>query len=307
MWLISLVAVVICAYFLASMVTDLIKLKFEGSFSPAVSKGNAPSQVRVDGQSKIDTEKYQVINSRNIFDSKAVPGVTPEPVVSDSVEEEVPVGGVAVLTTLGIKLISTFAVGDGTDKRSSCVISGGGGKQDDVYTVSDTKQFAPDTKITKILFDRVEFINKKRLEYAMIEDFAKGVNLNVPPRADDTPPTEEPKLDVKVEKNDEGKYTIDRAEIDSAIANLDKLYTQVRAVPHFKDGNPNGLKLLSVRSGSLFSKLGLQRGDILQKINGMDLDIKKGLEIFNQLKSENNIIMVIERKGAPQTLEYEIK
>ncbi len=71
MWLISLVAVVICAYFLASMVTDLIKLKFEGSFSPAVSKGNAPSQVRVDGQSKIDAEKYQVINLRNIFDSKA--------------------------------------------------------------------------------------------------------------------------------------------------------------------------------------------------------------------------------------------
>ncbi len=81
----------------------------------------------------------------------------------------------------------------------------------------------------------------------------------------------------------------------------------MRAVPHFKDGNPNGLKLLSVRAGSLFSKLGLQRGDILQKINGMDLDIKKGLEIFNQLKSENNIVMVIERKGAPQTLEYEIK
>lgn len=311
MWLISLLAVVLCSYFLAKMTANLIAMRFEGKWVTAASvpvpAGGAETEAA------LQPEAYAPIVQRNIFNSLAT-GAEEKPAEGEEeiTEEEITVPeGEAVPTSLKIKLISTFSVGEGADERSTCIIDSGSGKTpQDVYTVNDEKQFAPETKIVKILYNRVEFVHKGRLEYVELEDFASGVAINVPPTdspasapEDKAPGEGEP----GIEKTSESSFVIDRAEIDEALANLDKLYTQIRAVPHFKEGKPNGLKLLSVRSGSLFSKLGLKRGDILQKINGMDLDIRRGLEIFNQLKNETKIVMEVERRGNPQTLEYEIR
>lgn len=307
MWLISLMAVILCSYFAAKMVSNFLALHFEGGISGGLQKAVT---LTLEEQliEKQPIEAYSAIVERNIFDSR---DVLPEPGTEAAAEEEVITTGEAQATSLPIKLISTFSVGAGTDKRSSCIISAGGDKKggaQDVYTVEDEKQFAPETKIVKILYNRVEFINKKRLEYVDLEDFTKGLNINQPPKAEKASVVQKEEGEKEnIEQSSEGQFVIDRAEIDSAIANLDKLYTQIRAVPHFKDGKPAGLKLLSIKSGSVFSKLGLQRGDILMKINDTDLDIKKGLEIFNQLKTENNIKIDVERKGASQTLNYEIR
>lgn len=311
MWLISLFAVVLCSYFFAKMTANLIAMRFEGKWVTGGSV-SVPSTV-AEVPSVLGPEATLPIVERNIFNSLAV-GLAAKSVEGEEEtaepEEAVPEGE-AVPTSLKIKLISTFSVGTGTDERSTCIIDTGSGKApQDVYTVNDEKQFAPETKIVRVLYNRVEFVHKGRLEYVELEDFASGVAINLPP-TDATPstPTEEKggEGEAGIEKTSETSFVIDRAEIDEALANLDKLYTQIRAVPHFKEGKPNGLKLLSVRSGSIFSKLGLKRGDILQKINGMDLDIRRGLEMFNQLKSESKIVMEVERRGNPQTLEYEIR
>ena len=292
MWLINLMAVVLCSYFAAKMVSNFLALSFEGGILGGAQKV-VTLTLEEQHIEKQPIEAYSIIVERNIFDSR---DVLPEPGTEAAEEEEqVITTGEAQVTSLPIKLISTFSVGAGTDKRSTCIISAGGDKKggaQDIYTVEDEKQFAPETKIVKILYNRVEFINKKRLEYVELQDFTKGLNINQPPQ--------EEKAAV-VQKEAGEKENIEQS------ANLDKLYTQIRAVPHFKDGKPAGLKLLSIKSGSVFSKLGLQRGDILMKINDTDLDIKKGLEIFNQLKTENSIKIDVERKGATQTLNYEIR
>lgn len=309
MWLISLLAVVVCSYFLARLSANMIATKFS-SAENLVGTSMIQSAVE-ESVNVIRDEDLKLILERNIFDSKAVPpGQKVEGAeTSDTAEEEFVATGEAVLTGLKIKLISTFSVGEGLDERSTCIVSTGGRDGQQVYTVNDKKQFSPDTKITKILNTKIEFINKGRLEYLELEDYAKGVDLNKPPQRESAVVKETKGSDeeVKVEKKGEGSFVIDRSEIDNAIANLDKLYTQVRAVPHFKDGKPDGLKLLSVRADSIFGKLGLKRGDVLQKINGMDLDIKRGLEIFNQLKTENHISIEIERQDKPVTQEYDIR
>jgi len=311
MWLLSLFAVVFCAYFLASMTAQLVSVKLEGDLLiPQFQK--VAEESLSENATADDPEAYQAVVERNIFDSKYSGASTPvgPTETTEPTEEDVATDGKAVPTSLSIKLLSTFSVGAGVDTRSSCVISGGSAKSDDVYTVGDKKQFAPDTKIVRILYDRVEFLNKKRLEYALLEDFAKAAPPSRVAKGnakEPAPPKEKEAEETKVEQSSEGQFVVDRAEIDAAIANIDKLYTEVRAVPHFKDGSPDGLKLMSVKSGSLFSKLGLKRGDILKKINGNELDIKKGLDLFNQLKSETQIALEVERKGAVQTMQYEIR
>lgn len=308
MWLVNLVAVALCAYFLAKMTTNLVSLQFESTASVTVVPSTAGE---VEPRNLGEGVDLTPILKRNIFDSREPDVAQDETPVETEDETEAVATGEAVLTSLGITLISTFAVGSGTDNRSTCIIQGGGGQQGDVYTVNDQKEFAPQTKIVKIRYDRVEFLNKGRLEYVELKDFATEIAMNVPPSRGEEPVRRSTQGgedgEVRVESTGQGKFVIDRAEIDSAIQNLDKLYTQIRAVPYFKGGRANGLKLLSVRSDSLFAKLGLQRGDILQRINGIELDIKRGLEIFNQLKSESSISMEIERRGQPTTLEYEIR
>lgn len=310
MWLISLVAVVFCSYFLARMTANFVALQFDTVGQPSLpeKKGETPIPSPAAEKVVAGPDRFNPIGERNIFDSQSTGRATVEETTAEGTE--VDLTGEAAPTSLKIKLISTFSVGEGADDRSSCIIEGseGRGKQE-VYTLNDKKQFAPETRIVKILHHRVEFVNKGRLEYVELEDFSKGTALNVPPSP--LEPTVisqgEKGEEAKIEQAGEGKFVIDRAEIDAAIANLDKLYTQIRAVPHFKEGRPNGLKLLSVKKDSVFAKLGLKRGDILQKINGMELDIKKGLEIFNQLKTETNITIDVERGGAKQSLEYEIR
>jgi type II secretory pathway component PulC len=46
---------------------------------------------------------------------------------------------------------------------------------------------------------------------------------------------------------------------------------------------------------------------VLQKINGMELDVKRGFEIFSQLKEQKNITLDLIRQGQPTTLDYEIR
>lgn len=319
MWLISLVAVIFCSYFLAKIVTNLISMQFQSSQSAPVLSLKSRAQDSLSSKAS-KLEDFEDILKRNIFDSNYVytPRSNNEEDPSKKAPEKkevvkkVDLDAEAIETKLPIKLLSTFSVGAGRDKRSSSIIDAGGRNSQEVYTVDDEKEFAPGTKIVRILYNRVEFTNKGRLEYVKLEDFTEGVNMNVPPPRDiKTSSSRQPKKSVreetKIEQAGEGKFLIDRAEIDNALANLDKLYTQVRAVPHFKNGKPNGLKLLSVRSKSIFSKLGLKRGDILLSINDMELDIKKGLELFNKLKSETNITIELERRGKTQEFEYEIR
>lgn len=320
MWLISLIAVILCALFLSKITVNGIRYFFEGGIQvPIVNQ--APIEVSTLGQKPKDISSFEDVFKRNIFDSNAVwkdPSQVSEP--KDDKEStrvvEVNPTGEAVKTKLPIKLISTFSVGAGEDDRSSAIISsgkGGKGGKPDVYKVNDQKnQFAPDTRIVRILFNKVEFINRGRLEYVELEEFAKSINFNVPPEREGSKPERKPKQtskssDEDVQQVSDNKFVIARSEIEGAIENLDQLYNQIRAVPHFKGGKPSGFKLYSVNQKSIFGKLGLKKGDILERINGLELDMKRGLQIFNQLKSESNINIDLTRRGKEMTLEYEIR
>ncbi len=67
------------------------------------------------------------------------------------------------------------------------------------------------------------------------------------------------------------------------------------------------MKVLAVKPGSIFGKLGIKRGDILERINGLELDIKRGMELFGQLKDQKDLRIDLVRRGQNKTMEYEIR
>lgn len=79
-------------------------------------------------------------------------------------------------------------------------------------------------------------------------------------------------------------------------------------MPWMNNGKMEGFKLDYITKGSFFEKLGLQAGDILQRINGVELrDPGMALSLFQQLRSERNVAVDVLRSNQRTTLAYDIR
>jgi general secretion pathway protein C len=103
-------------------------------------------------------------------------------------------------------------------------------------------------------------------------------------------------------------WLIERRKVEAALANLPQLLTQARLVPNFSGGKADGSRLVGIKANSFFSDIGLQDGDILKRIN--DVEITDPLTLgraFMQLQHEANINLDLQRRSQPLTLSYEIR
>jgi general secretion pathway protein C len=111
-----------------------------------------------------------------------------------------------------------------------------------------------------------------------------------------------------VRKTGDNAYLVDRREIESTIANLNEVITQARAVPVLKDGQSTGFKLFNIRAGSIFEKIGLQDGDIVQKVNNTELtDPSKAVGLLEEVQSMGEIRVNFVRSGTPHSYTYTIR
>jgi general secretion pathway protein C len=103
------------------------------------------------------------------------------------------------------------------------------------------------------------------------------------------------------------KYTIDRNVIDSTLSNLNNIATQARIVPSFKNGVANGFKLFSIQPGSLYASIGIENGDVIQRINGYEINSpEKALELYQKLREVGHVTIDVERQGLPIRKQYDV-
>jgi general secretion pathway protein C len=103
-------------------------------------------------------------------------------------------------------------------------------------------------------------------------------------------------------------FQIDRHEIDHAMENLNDLFTQARAVP-YADGNgaSQGFRLFAIKPQSLVERLGIKNGDIVQRVNGVEIsDPGTAFSLLQDLQGRSQIRVDILRNRQPITLSYEI-
>lgn len=132
-----------------------------------------------------------------------------------------------------------------------------------------------------------------------------------------TPSTSEAKLSTKADtegvkegitKLGENSYKIDREMLNEKLNDLESLARQARVIPHYRDGKPQGFKLVGVRPGSLYSHIGIRSGDVLKAVNGDEITSpNKALEMYEKLKNSSNVTLEVERRGRPISLEYKIQ
>ena len=101
---------------------------------------------------------------------------------------------------------------------------------------------------------------------------------------------------------------LDRREVEHSTADLPKLLSQARAVPHYTGSTLDGWRFAFVKPSSFFHTLGLQKGDVVQKINGVEVrDPGMMLTLFQQVKDESTVRLDMLRNNQRMTVTYEIR
>ncbi|MFH1480525.1 MAG: PDZ domain-containing protein, partial [Pseudomonadota bacterium] len=159
------------------------------------------------------------------------------------------------------------------------------------YSVGDTIQGAV---IKKILRGKVIVRVGDRDEILLMEK--------------DTTPKATKGSPVSKSSQGENITTVNRSELEGSLRNINSLLSQVRIRPYFKDGKPEGLSLTRITGGSLFDKLGLQDGDVIQGMDGRSI---KGpddiLSLYKKLRSESRVSLDVMRKGVQRTLNLQFE
>jgi general secretion pathway protein C len=245
---------------------------------------------------------YAIIQKRDIFNS-AKPEQAPEP--------EAP----PQITPLKLRL---WGVALHEGQLSYCIIQdeSNRNREQSLYRVNDEVE-GTGARVKAVEWDRViltrngkdEILELKPADDARTASIGRGVGRPVAaPRRGRGPGAQRQIPDDHIQATGENEYLIDRAEVDNALENMSQLFTQIRAVPHFEGGQSTGFRLFAIRSGSLFDKIGLRNGDIIQKINGNPMnDPGKAMQLLEELRSESALSVEVIRNRQPQTLSYQFR
>jgi general secretion pathway protein C len=101
---------------------------------------------------------------------------------------------------------------------------------------------------------------------------------------------------------------VDRREVEQAMSDLPKLMTQARAVPNMVNGSLNGFRIDYIAPASFYEKIGIQSGDVLQRVNGIDIrDPSTMFNLFQELKNERTVKLDMVRNNQRSTMTYELR
>lgn len=104
------------------------------------------------------------------------------------------------------------------------------------------------------------------------------------------------------------KKVLDRREVEQAMNDLPKLLSQARAVPVLTNGTMTGFRLDYIAPTSFYEKIGLQHGDVLKQVNGVEIkDPGTMLSLFQQLRNEKSVKLDLVRNNQRTTMMFEIR
>jgi general secretion pathway protein C len=105
-----------------------------------------------------------------------------------------------------------------------------------------------------------------------------------------------------------GSTAVSRSEIDAGLQDMGSLLRQAQIRPYFKAGVPDGFLVSSIRSGSIYRKMGIIDGDIIQQVNNKPMKTADDMTgLLNVLKSGSDLSLTIQRGGKQETLNYQFR
>ncbi len=268
---------------------------------------------------KLDKKKshkadHDIILERNIFNSEGKTG--------DAIDGPAKPGGgpraldKLVKSDLPLKLVGLIFAGD--PYNGLAMIENTQKKRTSSYMVGDTIQ--DDAKLLEIYDDRVILERNVGREYVELEKFVMptskrkgqapkggvgGVTLD---RLASKPPPDTFLEDGFERKGMNIKLTEEFKRNILAPEMLTKVLQDAKAEPNLVGGELKGFRLTRIRENSVYEKAGFQNNDIVEEINGIPLrDAAGAIRLLNQLRSEKEIEVRVNRNGTSTNMQIQIQ
>ncbi|HEY5788990.1 MAG TPA: type II secretion system protein GspC [Gammaproteobacteria bacterium] len=211
-----------------------------------------------------------------------------------AVQEEAPV------TTLALKLRGVAASDD--PEEALAIVEGPDGKSLP-YRIGD--ELPGEAELVAVHTDRIVLRRAGRDEVLPFADAEPGAVRRAPPVAL-ARPTLAPAAGGSRQLAPDTSAKL-REYLSVLPSDPSRLTELVRALPVMENGQLTGFRLFPGRQRDLFSEVGLRRGDIVTRVNGMPVnDPAQGAALLGQLSSASQVQVEIIRRGQAQVLDVRL-
>ncbi len=279
----NLVLLAMIAFFGARIASALVAARLAGPpvvAAPAVPLSAAAAAVEPESA-------YALVAERDVFNAEKRKGAEPSG------------GGEPYKRSdLNLKLWGTALAHD--PAQSFAIIEDQAARRQMLFRVGDTVLEV--ATLTRVEWDRV-VLTRDGSEEVLDISSARASGKDAAPAPGATSPQGE-----RIRKTADNKFLIDRRELESTVANINEVFTQARAVPFFENGKTVGFRVFAIKPGSVFEKIGLQNGDVINRVNGVELtDPTKAISLFTELQNEGHIAVDLQRNKQVKNFSYEIR
>lgn len=330
-WIVNILALTVAAYLTASTVNEYVGDKLFGGepvSAHALAKPAEGTEPLLPGRDS-DRAYASVLEGRNVFnaDRKDEGPEDPEPPEEIEKPEEPSTEGELEDAEIAADLVGVMMASEAGLSIASLSLAG------QTFLVRVGSQIRADPKGEESLAEVKEI---RRYEIVVLETgkskptrirlwAEKKVAARTPPRGRPgrEMPARPPPRPIRNPVDPEGgrpdfsrgvrkvsmySYEVDRSMLDEQLADLTQLGRDARIVPNWRNGQYQGFKLIGVKPGSLYRALGIRSGDIIQRVNGEEMSSpNRAIGFLEQLRTQKQITIDIERRGQKRSLQYQIR
>lgn len=225
---------------------------------------------------------YAVVYRRNLFGVEEIPKPT------------------APSRPLLLKLKGTVV---GTEEFTFCIIEDRTQRKEDLYQKGDTIQ---DMKISDITENSVVLSKGAEKIVLYIDEDEKNVVNREEPVIASKPPKYPDLTDIA--HPSENKWVVSKEDVLEAAGNISSIMADFKIRPHFSDGKMQGFRIDDIKNDTIASLIGVEKGDIVKKINGETIDSpKKVFDFYRNLERSSVIELEVERGDSTEVFTYEVK
>ncbi len=225
-------------------------------------------------------DAYRVIPERNLFDTTTKTAGDKQVV---AVQQDI---------ALAIDLRGTVA---GGAKYGFAVVEEKGTRKQRLVKAGDIVAGAKVVRITRNAVDFLVGDQKRTLKIAETKEAPI-----LPPSQGGTASTGPPPPS--------GSVVISRSEIGESLEDMGSLLRQAQIRPYFNAGVPDGFMINSIRRGSLYQKMGIVNGDIIQEVNNRKIQTADDMTgLLNAMRSGSSLSLTVKRQGKSETLNYQFR
>ncbi len=118
----------------------------------------------------------------------------------------------------------------------------------------------------------------------------------------------DPKLASRIRKLSDTQVRVSPAAVNDILGKPDQLMPDTGVLPESENGSVKGIRIFGIRPGTLLGELGLQSGDRVESVGGVQVTSPdKAIEGYEKMRGAGSLQIQVTRRGKPVTLTVEIR